>query len=429
MSTNTNSRKGKQSSKSESTSSQAANSYGPYDPMFEINLQRCGVYDAAFLNPEPKPRNYAEIEACLRMSRQSEAPDDEAVKFFRKISRNSRNEAEVKHDVVPCFIPMDEILRSDTLSRALEGQWNRSPFGIKDNIRFSVPKPDYCVGFQSDVLPIEGLTNLSSLAFPTGPPIAFPHTFVEMKGRADMEVARKQNLHNGACAVHNLLKLEKLIGGAHNFYGNANVFSVDTNGQMAKLNCHWVAQDANGSDIYYGKCIRSWAINDPTNEQYLQAKRTLSNVFLDWPTKTLESTRRALKLYVKNQPSKEPTVSRQTRELATPSSTAIDTVQVQRLSPEQSLATPSLSQQQAQSMSNSPNSQVDHTTALDSQAAPDNQPGSNFASDSIYFYPSQITESLTQPNSQLDVNQDNFQELSKPGKSFTIFNMKTSTNA
>ena len=327
MSTNSNGRKGKQQSKSESTSSQSASSCGPYDPMFEINLRRCGVYDAAFLDPEPEPKNYADIETCLRMLRHSEEPDNEAVKFFRKISRDSRNEAEVKHDVVPCFIPMAKILRSKSLSRALEGQWNTSPFGIKDNLRFAVPKPDYCVGFQSDILPIQALTDLSSIAFPTGPPIAFPHTFVEMKGRADMEVARKQNLHNGACAVHNLLKLEKLTGGAHAFYGVSKVFSVDTNGQMVKLNCHWVEQDIKGNDIYYGKCIRSWAVNDPTNEQYLQAARTLSNVFLDWPTKTLISITKALELYLKSQTPKEPAIARQIQEIVTPSATSNDTVQ------------------------------------------------------------------------------------------------------
>ena len=71
-----------------------------------------------------------------------------------------------------------------------------------------------------------------------------------------MNVAKLQNLHNGASAVYNLLRLYRVIGLEDDFYNKAWVLALDTNREMWRLRCHWVSRGGYQCDTYYSKVLR-----------------------------------------------------------------------------------------------------------------------------------------------------------------------------
>ncbi len=103
--------------------------------------------------------------------------------------------------------------------------------------------------------------------------------FVELKGASGaMNVAKLQNQNNGASAVYNLLKAHQAVGLESEFYDKAWVLSLDTNGEMWRLRCHWVSTDEQECHTYYSKVLRCWAVEDPRDTTILEARASMRNI-------------------------------------------------------------------------------------------------------------------------------------------------------
>ena len=56
------------------------------------------------------------------------------------------------------------------------------------------------------------------------------------------------------------------------------MLSLDTNGEMWRLRCHWVSKDDHECDTYYSKILRCWAIEDPRVTIVSEARASMRNV-------------------------------------------------------------------------------------------------------------------------------------------------------
>lgn len=56
------------------------------------------------------------------------------------------------------------------------------------------------------------------------------------------------------------------------------MLSLDTNGEMWRLRCHWVSMDRQGRHIYYSKVLRCWAVEDPRDNIITEARASMRNI-------------------------------------------------------------------------------------------------------------------------------------------------------
>ena len=210
-----------------------------YDNEFEDILETRGVVEA----DDEEPSNWRELLALVGKDRVSAQPEENEIKQIRVTVRRSSNENSVSSSVFPRIFP---VLRVDTCN-TLKEQWNRQwtywipPYPNHDP-KAAPPQPDYAIGYHTKLFPAGAIRRLQGLASPSKHKLSFPVFFAELKGASGaMNVAKLQNLHNGASAVYNLLRLHQAIGLEDDFYDKAWVLALDTNGEVWRLRCHWVS--------------------------------------------------------------------------------------------------------------------------------------------------------------------------------------------
>lgn len=286
-----------QSTLSESLDSQAEDtkSVNAYNPDFQSQLDLRRIFDVS--GEAQSPKNIDNIEAMLRAARRSEGPSDDKIdRSLRRLYKPSKNEAKVTHEVIPCIMPMEEIADNEMLAHEYDKQfkaWDVVEPLSADSPRLTTPQPDLAIGFHSRNFDAASLQSFGGNARPCGYPLAFPVFFVECKGKGDMDIARFQNLQNGAYAGQNLRNVYQRHNRLAEFYDIAHVMSVESNGKYVVLGCHWVCLDEGNQHTYYAKVLRSWAITDPRRGSFREARECLRNVVLDW-TRTQLNTLKAL---------------------------------------------------------------------------------------------------------------------------------------
>jgi len=247
-----------------------------YDIDFDDILETHRVVEA----DDEEPNNWRELQSLVGRERASAPPEDREIKDIRVTVRRSSNENSVSSSVFPRIFPVNRVDTCHTLKEHWNRQWTHwiPPYPNHDP-KVAPPQPDYAIGFHSKLFPGEAIRKLRGLASPSKNKLSFPVFFAELKGASGaMNVAKLQNFHNGASAVYNLLRLHQAIGLEDGFYDAAWVLSLDTNGEMWRLRCHWVSRGDHEYDTYYSKVLRSWAVEDPRNATILEARASMRNI-------------------------------------------------------------------------------------------------------------------------------------------------------
>ena len=220
--------------------------------------------------------------------RASVPSEEYEIKSIRVTVRRSSNENSVSSSVFPRIFPVSRVDTCSTLKEHWNRQWTHwiPPYPNHDP-KIAPPQPDYAIGYHTTLFPGGAIRRLQGLASPSKNKLSFPVFFAELKGASGaMSVAKIQNLHNGASAVYNLLRLYQAIGLEDDFYGKAWVLALDTNGEMWRLRCHWVSRGGHECDTYYSKILRCWAVEDPRDSIISEARASMRNI-VDWMRDTL----------------------------------------------------------------------------------------------------------------------------------------------
>jgi len=188
-----------------------------YDVDFDDILEARRVVEAG----DEEPNNWRELQSLVGRDRASAPPEEHEIKSIRVTVRRSSNENSVSSSVFPRIFP---VTRVDTC-QTLKEQWNRQwahwipPYQNHDP-KLAPPQPDYAIGYHTKLFPCGAIRRLQGLASPSKNKLSFPIFFAELKGSSGaMNVAKLQNLHNGASAVYNLLRLYQALGLEDDFYG------------------------------------------------------------------------------------------------------------------------------------------------------------------------------------------------------------------
>ncbi len=247
-----------------------------YDVDFEDILETHRVIEA----DDEEPKNWRELQSLVGRERASAPPEDHEIKGIRVTVRRSSNENSVSSSVFPRIFPVSRVDTCHTLKEHWNRQWTHwIPPYANHNPKIAPPQPDYAIGYHTKLFPGEAIRRLQGLASPSKNKLSFPVFFAELKGASGaMNVAKLQNLHNGASAVYNMLRLHQAIGEEDGFYDRAWVLSLDTNGEMWRLRCHWVSKGDHECDTYYSKILRCWAIEDPRVAIVSEARASMRNV-------------------------------------------------------------------------------------------------------------------------------------------------------
>jgi len=247
-----------------------------YDVDFDDILEARRVVEAG----DEEPNNWRELQSLVGRDRASAPPEEHEIK---RTIRRSSNENSVSSSVFPRIFP---VTRVDTC-QTLKEQWNRQwahwipPYQNHDP-KLAPPQPDYAIGYHTKLFPCGAIRRLQGLASPSKNKLSFPIFFAELKGSSGaMNVAKLQNLHNGASAVYNLLRLYQALSLEDDFYDKAWVLALDTNGEMWRLRCHWVSKGGHDRDTYYSKVLRCWAVEDPRDSVISEVRASMRNI-VDW---------------------------------------------------------------------------------------------------------------------------------------------------
>lgn len=260
-------------------SSKSTKSITAYDTGFDDILEARHVVEAE----DEEPKNWSALHSLLGRERASVPPEDHEIKGIREAVRRSSNENSVSHSVFPRIFPVSKVDTCKTLKEHWNRQWiHWTPHYANHDPKVVPPQPDYAIGYHTKLFPGGAVQKLQGLASPSKNKLAFPIFFAELKGASGtMNVAKLQNMHNGASAVYNLLRLHLAIGQGDDYYDQAWVLSLDTNGEVWRLRCHWVSREDYTYDTYYSKVLRCWAVEDPRDVVIVEARASMRNV-VDW---------------------------------------------------------------------------------------------------------------------------------------------------
>lgn len=246
---------------SQSTETDKDKALTAYHRDYPLRLSEHNVKRAS---PTTKPRNWDTLQnLVLQASESAPLTEHELGKIYRLISQLPfQNERHVSDALFSRFFPTGTVEDSEGLWVERNRSWSRwiPPYANQER-RLGAPQPDYVVGFQLDKLP----SKAAEFARPSHGLLAFPVFFAEFKRSSNgIEVARSQNMNNGASAVYLLLRLQQELGKEQQdrFYDHAHVLSLDCNGTAWRLNCHWVSRTDNSKDIFYSKSLKAWIIDE-----------------------------------------------------------------------------------------------------------------------------------------------------------------------
>ena len=247
-----------------------------YDVDFDDILETHRVLEA----DDEEPNNWKELQSLVERERASAPPEEREIKDIRVTVRRSSNENSVSSSVFPRIFPVGRVDTCHTLKEHWNRQWTDwiPPYPNHDP-KVAPPQPDYAIGYHTRLFRGGAIRRLRGLASPSKNKLSFPVFFAELKGESgSMNVAKLQNKNNGASAVYNLLRLHQAIGLEDDFYDKAWVLSLDTNGEVWRLRCHWVSMDEQECHTYYSKILRCWAIENPRDSNISEARASMRNI-------------------------------------------------------------------------------------------------------------------------------------------------------
>ena len=224
------------------------------DLLSEANIRRRDERD----NP---PSNYGEI--CLFMSRERddlEVDEDKLLNYKTKVRRaRTGKESGLRHAVSPDLFDSMELPASDWLSFQTDQQWtNQDLFSTE----LGRPEPDHALGLHNSGKILKDRI-IACLAqdhfryFKMNEDLVCPLLAVEYKGPGGtIDQAEKQNQHNGACMVKNIVALKRAVGQPLKQYRDrAQALTIEIHNECIQLSCHWT----DGNDKYYsmqvGECV------------------------------------------------------------------------------------------------------------------------------------------------------------------------------
>ena len=214
------------------------------------------------------------------------APDRTAARGLRIRARKSVNEFAIIQNVLPDVVPLAELWRAKDISTTPGQKWHRMVMIRPDEPEFlRAPKPNWTIGWSYSVFSNyrEAMRRLGMIMCPVSEnaKLAIPLFTIEVEGpEGSLEVARLQNLHNGATMLANLLDIWKLGLGENTdgFFNNVHAMSLELTKETVQLSYYW-ARKENGGIKFYGRSINGWHFYD--EHQYKKAHRYTRNA-LEW---------------------------------------------------------------------------------------------------------------------------------------------------
>lgn len=256
------------------------------DPSYSERLKEKGIYFADD-EPDKDPSKIRELMKAVSAKRPNyTAPDRTAARGLRIRARKTVNESAMIQDVLPDIVPLTELWRAKDISTTPEQKWHRMVMIRPDEPELlRAPKPNWTIGWSYSVFSNyrEAMRRLGMIVCPVSEntQLAIPLFTIEVEGpEGRLEVARLQNLHNGATMLANLLDIWKLGLGENTdgFFNKVHAMSLELTKETVQLSCYW-ARKENGGIKFYGRSINAWHFYD--GHQYKKAHRYTRNA-LEW---------------------------------------------------------------------------------------------------------------------------------------------------
>jgi hypothetical protein len=259
----------------------------PTDPDYESLLRDRGIiYDNT---DSGGPKDLEEIERLICNERQSPGPDADACKRFPRRSRKSGNENGALQALLPQVLPIiDNLWDSPNDALPLNMAWDRQILlGPEMQPAITPPKPDQAFGFLPEAFPFKyAASALKSSMYPTRD-LAWPYFTVEAKGRqGQLDVARLQNMHNGAIMLNNMLQLKRSIDREHELIDKVGVMTLELTTESISLSAHWIARNPDGTLHFRSRCVTCYSGMDPSGHSFRCARRDALNAIELFRTRT-----------------------------------------------------------------------------------------------------------------------------------------------
>lgn len=256
--------------------------------IFEAALEARRVYyfdDAV----HTKPAELDELWDVIAKPRDSPEPSDADAKALHRAVDKAKNEAAIVDKVLPKLISFAAIEADTDCEVASNEAWHRNSLSHDLEPNLTTPKPDHTIGWNSHVFKYEfekACKFLSAWIYPISGNIhlAWPLFTIEQKGsKGSMNVAKRQNLHNAAVMLSNLLALKEKAQNTtadkidESFFDKIHVMGMELTDQTVSLSCYWVARSDTGIIRYIGTRLQIWALCDRTGDSYKLARRCIRN--------------------------------------------------------------------------------------------------------------------------------------------------------
>lgn len=233
--------------------SRTTKALGPNDPRFDIQLQRLGVHLTSVI-PHNVRSTIDRLGASGFHSLSAAQAHDLA-----KIAALVRNESTFTHLLLPAMFGVHDGMLNHDVRIVFNGQWSSNPLAEPTRLKLTAPKPDITVGMSRWSFPFDdAIESQETTACPVVccPELIFPCFTVEAKGFGRAEVSRRQNRHNGAIMLRNLVRLHSLAGSDSNTE-NLIVFSAVATNEVVELFLHYI----DGAS-YYSAIVGKWSIQE-----------------------------------------------------------------------------------------------------------------------------------------------------------------------
>tara|TARA_R110002003_G_scaffold110_10_gene9327 strand:+ start:995 stop:1933 length:939 start_codon:yes stop_codon:yes gene_type:complete len=179
------------------------------------------------------------------------------------------------------------------LNAQWEGTFPLATLGEQAQYYIAAPDPDLAIGYNEDnlkgVLKARMFLHDQCTPLKSDKQLLFPVVTVEVKGAASDEHAQRQNMHNSAVMLRNLLTLREKAGMdaselSTKFDGIAHVITISFTKSEIVICCCWSSVTDDGLLEYNSKPVATMSRNEGSKAFHTMTGRILNAV--DWATKT-----------------------------------------------------------------------------------------------------------------------------------------------
>ena len=233
-------------------------------PSYSRGLKKKGIYFADD-KPDKDPSNIQELMKAVCAERPNyTAPDSTAARNLRIPARKALNESAMVQSVLPDIVPLTELWRANDISTTPDQKWHRMIMVRPDEPQLlRAPKPNWSIGWSRSVFRDypKAMRRLGIITYPVAgnSNLAIPLFTFEVEGsEGSLEVARLQNLHNGATMLANLLDIWKLglKENTDGLFDKVHAMSLELTKEAIQLSCYWARKKDRGIE-FYGRCLNS----------------------------------------------------------------------------------------------------------------------------------------------------------------------------